>query len=767
MQFQFLGKRVFEHHGTAVDWDTWWKHQYKKKYPEFPSDVFITFEALDVQIVVGEDSTTQRTVSLQEYLSLTNKTLIIIAFELKPYPKANFYFDSYKIMPRAQNSHAYVNAAFLLNISLPAGKVISARICFGGINPDFIHAKAIESALVDQYLFDKNTISNIFENLKSQLEPNAILPDASPEYRLNLAGGLLYKTLLRIAPNDSVKEEYKSGGNLLYRPLSCGMQSFDTIEKNYPVTQAVQKIEAMIQCSGEATYMNDVITTSNSIFCAFVNATKVGANIEQVDASDILQMPGVVAFYTAKDIPGTNLSCDPSFGYDVEEIFCSGVVKYYGQPLGVLVALTHDIANHLASKVKVTYSNSVYNVLPTTSHVFEAQELERLHKVKSSALKNIQFSQKPDISSKGVFEIGGQYHFTMEPQTTIAVPFEEGLQVWTATQWMDHTQSVIAKMLQIKANDVQLKVRRLGGGYGSKITRGNQVACAASLVAYKLNRPARFVQTIESMMTANGKRWGCRSDYEFHIKSNGKIVGMENTFYQDAGCTLNENPIKGHSVVCAKNCYELSDSNSKIVAEAVITDAPSSTWCRAPGSVEGIAMIENILEHIAFEANIDPVDARLANIKSGNKMEELLPRFIKSTDYKRRREEIDKFNDKNRWIKRGLGVAIMEYPVFLFGQYPATVSIYHVDGTTVISHGGIEMGQGMNTKVAQVAAHTLGIPLSYIKIESSDTINGANSMVTGGAVGSESLCFAVRKACETLNDRLKPVKDELGKMLAG
>lgn len=110
----------------------------------------------------------------------------------------------------------------------------------------------------------------------------------------------------------------------------------------------------------------------------------------------------------------------------------------------------------------------------------------------------------------------------------------------------------------------------------------------------------------------------------------------------------------------------------------------------------GIAMIENILEHIAFETNVDPADARMINLVPGNKMNDLLPRFLKSTEYRNRRKEIDSFNEKNRWIKKGLGLTIMEYPLLYFGQYPATVSIYHADGSVVISHGGIEMGQGIS-----------------------------------------------------------------------
>ncbi|XP_039947447.1 xanthine dehydrogenase-like [Bactrocera tryoni] len=737
----------------------------KKAHPEFPSDVFLTFEALNAQIVIQELSAQPKTISILDYLKLPFNKAVILAFELRAYLKGRFIYHTYKITPRAQNAHAFVNAAFLLDMDVTSwGIVNAARICFGNISPDFVHATATEAYLVGQNLFDKEVMAKIFVSLNNEVQPDDVLPEPSPTYRRALVCGLFYKTILKLAPAEKVRPEYRSGADILRRPLSSGTQTFETIEKNYPITQPVQKLDALIQCSGEAFYMDDTLTNSHAVYCAFANATRVGAHIEQIDASEALDMSGVIAFYTAKDIPGNNSFCDAAFQYEPEEIFCSDVVKYYDQPLGVVVAQTSDIAKLAATKVKVIYSNRPKTtILPTMTHVFEADAKERIKARTASHLNDIQLSDQPDISARGIFEMGGQYHFTMEPQTTVAVPFEDGLQIWSATQWMDQTQCVIAKMLAISANAVQLKVRRLGGAYGAKISRGNQVACAASLAAYKLNRPARFVQSIESMMNSNGKRWGCRSDYEFHIKNNGKIVGFTNTYYEDAGCTTNENPIEDLTPLTARNCYDLNDSNSRVSGQAVITDAPSSAWCRAPGSTEGIAMIENMLEHMAFEANLDPADVRRVNLKPGNKMVELLPRFLQSTEYQQRRKEIAAFNDSNRWVKRGLGLAIMEYPVDLVGQYAATVAIYHVDGTVVIAHGGIEMGQGMNTKIAQVAAHTLGIPLSFVKLEYSDTINGANSIVTGGSLGSESVCYAVRKACDTLNERLKPVRDALGK----
>ncbi|XP_034664119.1 xanthine dehydrogenase-like [Drosophila subobscura] len=733
----------------------------KKQHPEFPSDVFLSFEALDAKVVAMKSATEEQQMSLADYLSDSNRKFIIKEFLLSAYPKDKFIYDSYKIMPRAQNAHAYVNAAFLLELD-GASKVKSARICFGGIRPDFVHATALEQLMVGHSPYESGLIEQTFDTLPSQFNPDEVLPDPSPAYRSKLACGLLYKFLLKHAPDAEVGEKYKSGGQLLQRQLSSGLQLFHTQKQNYPVTQAVQKLEGMIQCSGEATYMNDVPTTSNTVHCAFVGATRVGATIDDIDAREALLQPGVVAFYCAKDVPGANTFSDPSFGYQPEEIFCSGLVRHSEQPAGVVVALTADQAQRAAALVKISYSqaSSDFKLLPSLKHVFASgtPDPSRIIAVATSKLKEVTFSDTPDKEVRGIFQMGLQYHFTMEPQTTVVIPFEDGLKVFSATQWMDHTQAVIAHMLQMKAKDVQLQVRRLGGGYGCKISRGNQVACAAALAAFKLNRPVRFVQSLESMMDCNGKRWACRSEYECHVQASGKIVGLSNDFYEDAGWNTNESPVEGHSTYTAGNCYEFTDKNFKLSGHEVLTDAPSSTWCRAPGSVEGLAMMENIIEHVAFEVQRDPADVRLANISKKTKMATLLPEFLQSREYYARRKEIGAHNANNRWTKRGLGLSVMNFPVIYIGQFPATVAIYHVDGTVVVTHGGIEMGQGMNTKIAQVAAYTLGIDLSYIKVESSDTINGANSMVTGYAIGSESVCYAVRKICDTLNARLKPVR---------
>ncbi|KAM8703649.1 hypothetical protein ACLKA7_008301 [Drosophila subpalustris] len=739
----------------------------KKQHPDFASDVFITLETLDVQVLVHENAHSQRVTSLLAYLQDSTPKLVIGGFFLRAYPKDKYLFNSYKILPRAQNVHAYVNAGFLIEWQdIQRHTVASARLCFGNIRPGYVHAQNAEQSLVGRDLYDSATVAQVFAELLASLQPVEMPPEASPEYREKLACSLFYKFLLGSAPKEIVRERLRSGGQLLERPLSSGKQTFETIPKNYPVTQVVQKLEGQIQCSGEAKYMNDLLTTSNAVHCAFVTAKRVGATIERVDPRAAFQCKGVVAFYTAKDIPGDNNFYNSTlFVVEPEEIFVAGPVKYFDQPLGVIAALSHDVAVYAATLVQVTYVNSQVKIYTRMNDVLADKANDRIFTMtRKEEEVSRPMPEAGDVMGRGILQLESQYHFTLEPQTTVVVPLEEGLQVYCATQWMDVTQASISRMLKLEANAVQLHVRRVGGGYGAKVTRGNHVACACALVASKLNRPARFVQTIESMMEVNGKRWACRSDYDFQARANGSIRLLTNNYYEDAGCTLNENVVDFLTRPALPNCYNLTNLNFKIRGTAIRTDAASSTWCRAPGTVEGIAMTETALEHIAFACKLDPADVRLVNLRPGNKMVQLLPRFLASTEYRKRRVEINLFNAQNRWRKRGLGLSLMEFPlnVSIALCYPATVSIYHADGSVVISHGGIEIGQGLNTKAAQVAAFVLGVPLERVRVESANTITGANAFVTANSMTSEVIGIAVRKACNTLNQRLEPVKRRLG-----
>lgn len=354
----------------------------------------------------------------------------------------------------------------------------------------------------------------------------------------------------------------------------------------------------------------------------------------------------------------------------------------------------------------------------------------------------------------------GQYHFTLEPQTTVCVPLEDGYKVYSSTQWMDLAQAAMSKAINVPQHKIQFEVRRVGGGYGSKAFRSSLIGCTSVLVAHLLNRPARFVQTIEAMMETLGKRFPYFTSYSATFTATGKISALTANILIDSGCSKNESETRLLGLAVFSNTYS-GGINWKPNMKVVVTDAASSTIMRGPGTFQCIAIVENIIEHIAFKLGLDSADVRLQNIDSGNPMSRLYPSFLKKCDYRNRVEKVKEFNKLNRWRKKGIATSIMEFDAQPVGAFQATVNIYHGDGTVAISHGATEMGQGLNTKVIQVAAFTLGIPMDFIKIEPSNSLNGANSTLTANSVGSENVSFAVRKCCQTLVGRLDPIKRKL------
>ncbi|CRL08602.1 CLUMA_CG021290, isoform A [Clunio marinus] len=739
----------------------------KNKHPEFPSDMFLMLEAAGAVLNVSDSPGwsfpffgSSVDLSTKDFIKYDMNKKLLNKITLQSYDPSKFTFRSYKIMPRAQNAHAYVNAAFLLELNNSNNTIASVKVCFGGIEPSFTHAAKTEAALVGKDPFSNQTIQAALNVLKDELKPDWVLPDASPEYRKNLALALFYKFILNIIPESKTNAKYKSGGKILERELSSGTQVFDTYKKNWPLTKNIPKIEADVQCTGEAKYVNDLPSLPNEVYAAFVQAKKVHGKILSINASRALQIPGVVAFYSAKDIPGSNtfMPAKIMLVFAPEEIFCSSDVKFNGQPVGIILAETHELANHAAELVDITYDSSSIEdkkiILTLKEALEDPKRVQPLpHYSKTAESSGVGATHK--IS--GRFDIGSQYHYTMETQTCVVVPIEDGLDVYSATQWMDATQMAIADALKVPNNFVNMNVRRLGGGYGGKISRSVQVACAAAIAAHLLNRPVRFVMTIEANMNVVGKRYACINDYEVEVDDNGKILKLKNDYSEDSGCSPNE-PVHYATTEHFNNCYD--KQHFTVTAKNVTTDAPSSTWCRAPGSVEGVAMIENIMEHIARKVKKDPVDVRMNNIPGNYEMKKLLPEFVKSVDYVNRKENIEAFNNENRWIKRGIAIVPMKYDLQYFGSSRALVSIYHGDGSVSVTTGGIEMGQGLNTKVAQTVAHILEVPLDKVSVKPSNNLTSANDVVTGGSIGSEVNCFAAKKASEMLLERLKPIKAE-------
>lgn len=220
----------------------------------------------------------------------------------------------------------------------------------------------------------------------------------------------------------------------------------------------------------------------------------------------------------------------------------------------------------------------------------------------------------------------------MEPQTAFCVPNEDGgIIVSSATQWFDHVHAAISKSLNIPQNKIIGTHKRLGGSYGGKLTRAGQIACACALVCHLTRRPVRFVMNIESNMSTIGKRVANSIDYQATVHEHtGRVTKFDAKFTQDFGCSLNDDTSQQMVLCLLHTCYART-SDWQINVVRAKTDSPSTTWKRAPGTIEGIAAIENLMEHIAREVNLDPAQVRLNNLNRKQQLYKIFPEFLKDT----------------------------------------------------------------------------------------------------------------------------------------
>nr|CAD7403779.1 unnamed protein product [Timema cristinae] len=700
----------------------------KHEHQEFDSDMFLLLETVGASLIIKADKGSDVTKSPAEFLDYDMNKKVLYQIVLPPYNNNTYVFKTYKIMPRAQNVHAIVNAGFLFSLDEKGTVVNKPNIIYGGINPKFIHASKSENYLKGKSVFSQGTLTGVMNLLEQELKPDYILPDMSPEYRKGLAEALYYKFLLQLS-GSRVTSKYQSGGELLTRPPSSGIQQFQTDSSQWPLNQPIPKIEALVQCSGEAEYVNDHPPIPGQLFAAFVLTTEAVGNIIDIDPSPALLMPGVVRFLSAQDIPGKNNATPfPSvYTTEPEELLCSGKVLYEGQPLGIIVAVTRKLANKAANNVRIQYSNVEKPEI----------QLRDIVRTKDGTRGDLGQANGADIDKgatvpigvthvvKGSFCSSRQYHFTMETQTCLTVPTENGLNVFSSTQWIDNVQGAIAQILAIPENSIVVSVRRVGGGYGSKISRANFTAAASALAAHILNKPVRMILTMETNMRAVGFRPEALNKYEVGVDDVGNIKYLKSDFFCNIGSSNNYSYALEIPILFP-NCYTALDWS--VSNHDVMTHMAAQVPTRAPG--------ESLEEERYLPSEIHPGVMNL--------------RF--SVLY----NEYD--SQVNRWKKKGISLVPMQHDLLFIGTFRALVSIYAADGTVTVQHAGTEIGQGINTKVAQVCAHTLGIPLDLVSIQPSNSVIAANGDSTAGSITSETCCYATIECCKILLARLEPVR---------
>ena len=522
---------------------------------------------------------------------------------------------------------------------------------------------------------------------------------------------------------------------------------------------------AHLHVAGEATYVDDIPELAGTLHAALGLSAKPHARIRSIDFAAVTAMPGVVAVLTAADIPGSN-DCGPIIHDD--PILADGEVHYVGQPMFAVVATSVDVARRAARRAVVDYEVLPAELDPRAARAAESFVLPPMRRVCGEPAQKLAAAPH---RLQGQWSVGGQEQFYLEGQVSYCAPREDGcLQLWCSTQHPTEMQHVVAHCLNKASNQVVVEMRRMGGGFGGKESQSALFACVASLAASKLKRPVKLRLDRDDDMMITGKRHDFYYDYDVGFDDEGRILAVRVEMIARAGFSADlSGPVATRALCHFDNAYFLSDAD--ISALCARTNTQSNTAFRGFGGPQGAIAIEYILDSIARRLGLDALDVRKANFYgctdrnltpygqtvADNVIHELVADLEQSSDYRARREEILRWNADSPIIKKGLALTPVKFGISFnvvhFNQAGALVHIY-TDGSMLVNHGGAEMGQGLNTKVAQVVAMTLGVPLSRVRATAADTSKVANTSATAASTGADLNGKAAEDAALQIRARL-------------
>ncbi|RUS86926.1 hypothetical protein EGW08_005331 [Elysia chlorotica] len=680
----------------------------------------------------------------------------------------NIHYRSFKVTPRRQNAHAYINAAFSIPLD---GFTIRGRpsIVLGGISANTVHASKTEDFLANKTI-SIDIMKEAFATIKNELEPTESPLEASSKYRKDLAGGLLYKVLLGLQKSRAPK--VWSGPDDLHRPVSSGMQTFLEMSQEFPLKRAGPKMDATVQVTGEAVYVNDMPKLQHELYAAFTLADVASATIESIDASEALKLPGVTHFLSAKDIIGENhyKFSGNLFNMPQHEVFASREVHYNGQPLCLILAETQGAANEGAHRVKVTYSEIRPPVLTVEESLAKDMEYKHVRKTVVVGEPDEAWSMV-DQRVEGEVRMGSQYHFYLENQVSLAIPSEDGIDLYSSTQFSDICHHAAAQIIGKPLNFINITVPRVGGSFGGKSFDPALLSSAATLGAYISERPVRLNLDLNSCIRIFGKRPPIVAKYKAGFNNEGSVQVVDIDFVTDIGFTDQGSMFTEDAATYMDMSYYVQNWNW--VGRSMKTNKKTMQPVRAPGAVPSALIIESIMEHVAKSLDKHPIQVKEMNLyQNGHQdiygrilenctLKEVWRRLKDLADVEGRLRLVDNFNKENMWKKRAITMTPCKHGIQYFGPgFGATVSIYCRDGSVAITQGGVEMGQGLYTKVAQGVAHVLGVPLENIKVRPLQGISSPNTSLSAASITSESTMKAAIKASEILKERMKPIRDK-------
>ncbi len=515
---------------------------------------------------------------------------------------------------------------------------------------------------------------------------------------------------------------------------------------------------------GESLFLDDVSVPASTLFGAVYFSPIAHGKIKSINFDDAKNSEGVVTIFTHKDIPGEN-----QIGGIIqdEKLFAVDAVEFIGEPIAFIVARTQAQARAAVKKVKAEYEP--LEVITDPKEAFKKGSLI-VNTPKVYQNGNIEDAWgKCDVIVEDTVVSGGQEHLYLETQAAVTIPAEgNGIKIISSTQSPSSVQRIASRVLNLPAHSIESEVVRLGGGFGGKEDQATAWAVMTALAAYKLKKPVKLILARHEDMKLTGKRHPYVSDYKIGLSKEGKILAYEVTYYQNSGAVADlSTAILDRTLAHCTNSYFIP--NVKATGWCCKTNLAPNTAFRGFGGPQGMFVIESAIHKAARKLGLDVHRIQSVNLFNegeefpfGQKTENCKARICFDTlcnkvDIEKVKNETEVFNSDNKLFKKGFALMPICFGISftntMLNQASALVHVYN-DGSVGVSTGAVEMGQGVNMKIRQIAASVFGIDVSKIKTETTNTTRNANTSATAASSGADMNGNAALIACKNILERL-------------
>ncbi|KAF9895263.1 hypothetical protein FE257_000165 [Aspergillus nanangensis] len=735
--------------------------------------------------VVAQTTQEEQTLSMTSMFLGYRKTALpeggIITQIRIPIPAAGVreITKSYKQAKRKDDDIAIVTAGFRVRLN-DADEVVDVALAYGGMAPTTVLAKHAAEYLIGQQWGKPEVLDATLDALLADFSLPFGVPGGMATYRRTLTLSLFFRFWNEVlAEFDLGPPVDKDITDEIHRKISHGARDNTNPHEQRVVGKQLPHLSGLKHTTGEAEYVDDMPPHHRELFGVMVLSQRAHAKVVSVDWTPALA-PGLAVGYIDRHSIPADKNRWGSVVHD-EPFFAEEEVYSHGQPIGLVYAATALQAQDAARAVQVVYEDlpailTIDEAIAAQSFFTHGKELRK----GAPPEKMGSVFDTCDRVFTGVTRIGGQEHFYLETNAAMVIPHTEDgtMDVWSSTQNTMETQDFVSHVTGMPANRINARVKRMGGAFGGKESRSVQLAAILAIAAQKERRPMRAMLNRDEDMMTSGQRHPIQCRWKVGTMHDGTLVALDADCYNNAGYSMDMSAaVMDRCCTHLDNCYHIP--NVHIRAWVCKTNIHSNTAYRGFGGPQAMFIAESYMNAVAEGLNIPVDELRRRNLYRPGQSTPFLQRIDddwhvplmleqvrQEVDYDQRRRDIGAFNAAHRWRKRGICLIPTKFGISFatalhLNQAGASVRIY-TDGSILLNHGGTEMGQGLYTKMVQVAAQELGVAPENIYTQDTSSYQTANASPTAASSGSDLNGMAIKHACDQLNERLQPYRERFG-----